>query len=427
MRKILTLALVLAAGTLASAATSIQELENRQAQYEQAAEVARQKSEWILGKINSVSDTKRKLDEEAAAATADYEQKKSALDETVKRIELNEVKLLENQRDYQKKHNRFAQRVRDIYINGRISYLEVMFGAQDFGDFITRMDLLKRILAQDSALITEVQRQQAEIEALAVQLEADRKIQAEQARFAEKAKEFRLKKVAEQQELIDRMENDREVYNRRYDEMAAASKEVARLIHESKLKAAAEAAAREQAAAERAARAERERIAREQRLAQERALREKQRFEREQERAERKSGGDVEIFAPEGTGEMIYPLTGAVTSEYGWRTHPIFGGSKFHSGIDIAGEAGAPIKAARGGVVTHSGWIDGYGNTVMIDHGGGLVTLYGHNQSVAVSVGQKVKQGQVVAYCGSTGNSTGPHCHFEVRLNGEPVSPYDYL
>ncbi|MBO4400466.1 MAG: peptidoglycan DD-metalloendopeptidase family protein [Selenomonadaceae bacterium] len=302
-----------------------------------------------------------------------------------------------------------------------------MFGAQDFGDFITRMDLLKRILAQDSELITEVQRQKVEIEALAVQLEADRKVQAEQARFAEKAKQFRLKKVAEQQELIERMENDRAVYNQRYDEMLAASKEVARLIQESKLKAAAEAAAREQAAAERAARAERERIAREQRLAQERAMREQQRREREQERADRKSGGDVQIFAPEGTGEMMYPLIGQVTSQYGWRTHPIFGGSKFHSGIDIAGETGAPIKAARGGVVTHSGWIDGYGNTVMIDHGGGLVTLYGHNQSVAVSVGQKVKQGQVIAYCGSTGNSTGPHCHFEVRLNGEPVSPYDYL
>ena len=425
MRKILTLALALAVGT-ASAAPSIQELENQQAQYEQAAEVARQKSEWILGKINSVSDTKRKLDEEAAAAIADYEQKKSALDETVRRIELTEVKLLENQRDYQKKHNRFAQRVRDIYINGRISYLEVMFGAQDFGDFITRMDLLKRILAQDSALITEVQRQKVEIEALAVQLEADRKIQAEQARFAEKAKQYRLKKVAEQQELIDRMENDRAVYNQRYDEMAAASKEVARLIQESKLKAAAEAAAREQAAAERAAKAERERIAREQKLAQERALREQQRLEREQARADKKSG-DVQVFIPEGTGEMMYPLIGQITSQYGWRTHPIFGGSKFHSGIDIAGEAGAPIKAARGGVVTHSGWIDGYGNTVMIDHGGGLVTLYGHNQSVAVSVGKKVKQGEIIAYCGSTGNSTGPHCHFEVRLNGEPVSPYDYL
>ena len=489
MRKILLVLVILAWAAVTSAETSIRELENQQAQFEQAAEQARARTEWLQKKIDSLSDAKRKLDAEAAAAATDYEQKKSALDETVRRIEQAEVDLVANERDFQKKHNRLAQRVRDIYINGRISYLDVMFGAQDFGDFITRMDLLKRILVFDSDLVTAVLAQRAEIEALASQLESDRKIQAEQARFAEKAREFRQKKVAEQQALIDLMENDKAVYNQRYDEMAAASKEVARLIEESKLKAAAESAAREQAAAERAARAERERVAREQRQAQERLIREQrleqERLEREQERLEHERERlrlaeeralerarreqqrltqaqerelarearekeraaiaqeraleranrrrnsveyvrpfeDAEVYAPAGTGEMLYPLVGAVTSEFGWRTHPIFGGSKFHSGIDIAGEAGAPILAARGGVVTHSGWIDGYGNTVMIDHGDGLVTLYGHNQSVAVTVGQKVKQGQVIAYCGSTGNSTGPHCHFEVRKNGEPVSP----
>ncbi len=424
MRKILMALAILTAANFASAATSIQQMENQQAQYEQAAEDARKQSEWLQRKIDSVSDTKRKLDDEANAAIADYEQKQAALDETVRRIELNEVKLLEVERDYQRRHNRLSQRVRDIYINGRISYLDVMFGAQDFGDFITRMDLLQRILAQDSDLVSAVLVQKSEIETLGEQLEADRKVQAEQARFAAKAKEVKMKRVADQQALIDRMENDKAIYNQRYDEMIAASKEVERLIQESKLKAAAEAAAREQAAAERAAKAERERIAREQKLAQERAR-------REQERAEKSAGyvksDDVETFIPEGTGEMMYPIVGPVTSEYGWRTHPIFGGSKFHSGIDIGGDYGEPIRAARGGVVTHSGWIDGYGNTVMIDHGGGLVTLYGHNQSLAVNVGQKVQQGQVVAYCGSTGNSTGPHCHFEVRKNGEPVSPYDYL
>ena len=86
-----------------------------------------------------------------------------------------------------------------------------------------------------------------------------------------------------------------------------------------------------------------------------------------------------------------------------------------------------PIHAAQSGVVIESGWIGGYGNTVMIEHGGGVVTLYGHNESLAVSVGQSVNQGDIIAYCGSTGNSTGPHCHFEVRLDGEPVSPWNYL
>ena len=86
-----------------------------------------------------------------------------------------------------------------------------------------------------------------------------------------------------------------------------------------------------------------------------------------------------------------------------------------------------PIHAAASGIVIESGWIGGYGNTIMIEHGNGIVTLYGHNESLAVGVGQSVNQGDVIAYCGSTGNSTGPHCHFEVRLGGEPVSPWDYL
>ena len=271
------------------------------------------------------------------------------------------------------------------------------------------MDLLKRVLYNDAELIENILQQKSEIESLGIKLERDKKDRAELARLAEKSKKNKLQKVADQQALIDRMENDKEIFNRRYDEMVAASKQVEKLIQESKYRMAAEAAAREQREAERKARAER------------------QKLEREQRAAARNSVGYVENFVPEGSGEMIYPLQGPVTSEFGWRTHPIFGGSKFHSGIDIGGDFGMEIKAARGGVVSHAGWIDGYGNTIMIDHGGGLVTLYGHNQSLAVSVGATVKQGQVVAYCGSTGNSTGPHCHFEVRLNGEPVSPYDYL
>ncbi|MBQ5822469.1 MAG: M23 family metallopeptidase, partial [Selenomonadaceae bacterium] len=91
------------------------------------------------------------------------------------------------------------------------------------------------------------------------------------------------------------------------------------------------------------------------------------------------------------------------------------------------GDYGLPIYAAASGTVIHAGWISGYGNTVIIDHGGGVTTLYGHNDSLNVGVGQTVSQGQVIAMCGSTGNSTGPHCHFEVRENGEPVSPYGYL
>jgi murein DD-endopeptidase MepM/ murein hydrolase activator NlpD len=98
-----------------------------------------------------------------------------------------------------------------------------------------------------------------------------------------------------------------------------------------------------------------------------------------------------------------------------------------HEGIDIAVGTGTPVHAAAAGTVIYAGWMEGYGNLVVIDHGGGLSTAYGHNSSLASSVGQSVSAGQVIAYSGSTGHSTGPHVHFEVRVNGSPVDPLGYL
>lgn len=133
----------------------------------------------------------------------------------------------------------------------------------------------------------------------------------------------------------------------------------------------------------------------------------------------------LEAFA---SGNMMWPLQGQITSDYGYRISPGGGvGSTNHKGIDIGGEYGEPVVAAADGVVTYAGWGDGYGYYVEIDHGGGLTTGYGHNQEVAVAVGQEVKRGDTVAYCGSTGHSTGPHVHFEVCMNGEPQPPYEYL
>lgn len=123
----------------------------------------------------------------------------------------------------------------------------------------------------------------------------------------------------------------------------------------------------------------------------------------------------------------MWPCRGEITSYFGWRTHPIFGTTKYHSGMDIAVDYGTPIHAADSGTVVYSGWLGGYGYCVMIDHGGGLVSLYGHNQSLNVYEGQYVAKGTVIAAAGSTGYSTGPHCHFEVRLHGEVTEPLNYL
>ena len=125
------------------------------------------------------------------------------------------------------------------------------------------------------------------------------------------------------------------------------------------------------------------------------------------------------------TGTFRWPTSGSITSKYGYRN--IFGGSSFHGGIDIANSYGTDIVAADGGVVCYAGWMSGYGYLVQIDHQNGYVTYYGHNSSLLVSVGDKVFKGQHIAEMGSTGRSTGNHCHFEVRVNGERTNPMNLL
>lgn len=121
------------------------------------------------------------------------------------------------------------------------------------------------------------------------------------------------------------------------------------------------------------------------------------------------------------------PTPGPVVSGFGPRTNPIGGGTGMHQGIDISASSGTPIRACRGGKVVIAGWQGGYGLTVVIDHGGGMATLYAHQSNVAVSVGATVGPGEVIGYVGSTGQSTGPHLHFEVRIAGNPVNPMSYL
>lgn len=158
----------------------------------------------------------------------------------------------------------------------------------------------------------------------------------------------------------------------------------------------------------------------------ERRIREQQRASEEITELLRRRGSSGVTIS--GRGSLSAPLANpVVTSTYGYRVHPIFGDRRLHTGLDFRASAGTPLSAARAGEVVFAGWRGGYGNCTIIDHGGGLATLYAHQSAIRVEAGDVVSRGQVIGAAGSTGYATGPHLHFEVRVNGVPADPLPYL
>ena len=341
--------------------------------------------------IGSVSEQLRQIEEQLRQATAELGTIKEQRVAVENDITLNERQLAEAQKRLEGRESVFYKRVRDIYINGRLSYLDVVIGSKDFSDFANRLEVLKRIIDSDITLINEIKKERADIEAHKQKLEADRAklVELEKAALAKQA-EIEQKK-AERNVVLQKAQNDRATAMQAIEELNASSAQVSAMLKERQAARAAAAAATAAAAAQ-------------------------------------SSGGQgASDNWVQGTGQLGWPVSGEITSPYGYRVHPIWGTTIYHSGIDIGVDEGTPVHAADGGVVVWSGWMGGYGYAVVIDHGNGLSTLYGHNSELAVDEGQSVAKGQVISYAGSTGNSTGPHVHFEVRVNGDPVDPMGYL
>ena len=337
--------------------------------------------------IGSVSEQLRQIEEQLRQATAELGTIKEQRVAVENDITLNERQLAEAQKRLEGRESVFYKRVRDIYINGRLSYLDVVIGSKDFSDFANRLEVLKRIIDSDITLINEIKKERSEIEAHKQKLEADRAklVELEKAALAKQA-EIEQKK-AERNVVLQKAQNDRATAMQAIEELNASSAQVSAMLKERQAARAAAAAA-----------------------------------------AAQSSGGQgASDNWVQGTGQLGWPVSGEITSPYGYRVHPIWGTTIYHSGIDIGVDEGTPVHAADGGVVVWSGWMSGYGYAVVIDHGNGLSTLYGHNSELAVDEGQSVAKGQVISYAGSTGNSTGPHVHFEVRANGDPVDPMGYL
>ena len=339
-----------------------QRMERMQTRKEQA----RRKAESASAELSEVMSSLNELQ-----AQANNLQKKS--DALQGKINDNQAKLEKKQQEMQERMQIYRKRLRDIYINGQINYLDVLLGAKDFSDFSSRMYLLQKIISRDLELLEKLKQDAAEINSRKEQLAAEMKeIKATQTEL--EAKKAKVNKLREQRAyMLYKAQEEEQSSQEEYERLLAISENIASMLRNME------------------------------------------------------AGGGGAPAGQGGTGQFMWPCNGPITSYYGWRTHPIFGTTKYHSGMDIAVDSGTPIHAADSGTVVYSGWLGGYGNCIMIDHGGGLVTLYAHNSALNVGEGQYVSKGTVVAYAGSTGYSTGPHCHFEVRLHGELTEPLNYL
>lgn len=278
--------------------------------------------------------------------------------------------------DYNNKEEQLRERLVTMYESGETTYLDVLLSSRNIVEFISGYYLITELVEYDNDLIEEVEKKKNEIEIKKAKLEK------------EETEIKVLKSKREQTTII--LQNT----------ITMQENEVAKLSEqEKKLQQEISAYKVEQAKIEAAI----------------------------QEATNTTGNFDIQYTG----GEMLWPvaISGTyITSGYGVREHPIQGISKMHTGIDIGNATyGSPVVAAADGVVTYAGWLGGYGNCVMINHGNGLVTLYGHGQKILTELHKEVKQGELIMEVGSTGNSTGPHLHFEVRVNGNSVQPLNYV
>jgi murein DD-endopeptidase MepM/ murein hydrolase activator NlpD len=289
------------------------------------------------------------------------------------------------QQQYTRSMQTLNRRLVDIYESDQTSTLDVFLGAANVQEALDQVAYLTDIGVQDRRIATEVAYAKAQVRAARAKTKAIRAtVHGETAVISARAAQTR--DVRDQ--LVGAKNDLSSTKQQKVTDLSTLSAEARGEVDEiDSLKAAS------------AALTERIRAA----------------------QANRSSGTPAGASSTPSSAGLIWPASGPVTSPFGWRW------GRMHEGIDIGAPYGAPIHAAASGTIIYCGWESGYGNLTVIDHGGNLATAYGHQSSIAVACGQQVSQGQVIGYVGSTGHSTGPHLHFEVRINGAPVDPMGYL
>ena len=357
----------------------LDDVKQRMQRMEERRAEARREAEAASSQLEDVALRLTELQRESKQLEAENNRLQASIDENKSKLEAKQAELDERLQIYR-------GRLRDIYINGQVNYLDVLLGANSFGDFASRMYLLQKLISSDVELLQNIQQATAEIQKRQNLLDEEQKELLHTKSILDNKKQSVEQAREERAYLLYQAQEKEQESLAEWDRLLVVSENIAAML---------------------------------------------QRMEA--------NGINANTPAPETetsteaqqqtdpSRPFIWPCRGPITSYFGWRTHPIFGTTKYHSGMDIGVDYGTPILAAGAGTIIYSGWLGGYGYAVMVDHGNGLVTLYAHNQELNVNEGQQVAQGEVIAYAGATGYATGPHCHFEVRVHGEVTEPLDYL
>lgn len=345
--------------------TSSKEINKKIDIKEKQLEQGRQQEKKLNGEISDLQDDISGLESDIADLGAKIENTKAKIKKLKKEVKKSRTKVKKGEED-------LNSRLRNMYKAGSIGFIDVVLDSGDVSELLSNVDMVKRIYSNDRKIVATLKNQYRNLKNKKVKVEeAEKALEAEQETLNNKKAEL----SATQSELEKKVE-----------QVAASNEELESDLHELNEQAAAIA---------------------------------------EKARSNANTGGQSY-----GGGVMGWPVPSSysTSSEYGWRFCPVHKCRELHSGLDIPCGYGAAIVAASSGTVIEAASMSGgYGNYVMISHGGGISTLYGHNSSLCVSVGQHVNRGDTIARAGSTGASTGVHCHFEVRVNGSPVNPRSYL
>ena len=354
----------------------------------------KKKAEELESKKKAAENEKTSLADQLKKLTGEMEETKKKISAKEDEITNKEEELILAKADENEQYESMKKRIRYMYENGNTGFVEILCSSKSIGELLNNAEYISRISGYDRNMLVEFQKVVTNVE----------------NQEAELKKEYKELQTM-QDDLITKQDSVNELIKNKQSEIQSLTSELGDTKNKlAQLEAAAAEAERKQKEAAAA------------------AAKKAQAAAKKNTSSSGSSAGSAGASVVSGNGTFTYPCPGGyISSGFGYRTQPIAGASTNHKGIDFAAATGTPIYAAAAGTVISAGYAGNAGNLLVISHGNGLLTYYMHCNAIYVSAGQKVSRGQNVAAVGTTGNSTGPHLHFQVMLNGTPVNPANYL